>query len=45
MTVTSDCFEYAKKKRRKKPYVNQATQKHTYQIFQPKKILLSKISN
>jgi len=33
------------KKRKKKPYVNQATQKHAYQIFQPKKILLSKISN
>ena len=32
MTVTSDCFEYTKKKK-KKPYVNQATQKHTLPNF------------
>ena len=33
MTVTSDCFEYTKKKKKKKPYVNQATQKHTLPNF------------
>ena len=38
---TSDCFEY----RKKNPYLNQATHKNTCQIFLPKKIPESKISN